>query len=271
MAAPPGQPMRRVRLGAPFRAESGRGAPAELLEAVAIVPLAMNRSTTVLTLLLSGVVAVLVLKTNFVFLAAKTLGLEPPEERTVGLYRAVLPWASEARTVAEGSVVVLGDSIAKGLDPARIEEDATVIAAGGMTTHVLRECAGLLAPLGRARVIVLNVGVNDLKYRKPEVVARDLLALVDALPPDAEILCLSMLGLDESKPGNLGRSFISNAEIDAVNELVEAGLEGHPRARFHDVREVTAPEDGATVYQEDGWHLASEGRRRLEDAIRRGL
>ncbi len=221
--------------------------------------------------LLHGALAFVCLKTNFRTLSAKTLGLAPPEERSVGLYQGILPWAEKARGMAPGAVVVLGDSMVKDLDPAGIGEGAEILGAGGVTISVLREAANLLGPLETAGTVVVCAGVNDLKYRSPSEVAADYLAWLNQLPEGPRILCLSVLPVDDSVAPSHGRSFISNAEIAELNQLLRSALKASQRFRFTDVQgAVLAPGGGpvAHAYQDDGWHLSAEGRRRLEVAIR---
>ena len=59
---------------------------------------------------------ILVLKTDFLFLAGKTLGWIPPEEWAMSLLFRILEQAEQDVDVPSGAVVLLGDSMIAGLD-----------------------------------------------------------------------------------------------------------------------------------------------------------
>ena len=71
-------------------------------------------------LALHALLGVAVWKSNFLHLAQKTLGLAPPEERELRLYRAMLAWSELDRSVPDGAVVVLRDSMLQNLDPLQL-------------------------------------------------------------------------------------------------------------------------------------------------------
>ncbi|MFY9304500.1 MAG: hypothetical protein WAO31_03245 [Rhodoluna sp.] len=207
-------------------------------------------------------------------MTAKTLGLMPPEERSVDVYQRMMPWAQNARGLQPGGTAIVGDSIVKDLDPAMFGGGAIVLGAGGITVPILREMQGVLGLLEPAGSLVVCAGVNDLKYRGPEVVASDYLDFVTGLPEGPRILCLSVLPLNEEVAPAHGRDFISNNEIEALNRLLEEGLRGSKRLVFTDVRGVVQTAAGMPIpaaYQSDGWHLSDVGLQRLASAIRDSL
>lgn len=224
--------------------------------------------------LLHVLVFVAVWKSNFILLARKTIGVEPPEERSLDLYQRMLGWAEVDASVPEGSVLVLGDSIMHGLDAREIAPDAVGFGLGGATIGTLMEGLPLLRSLGSARAIVLGVGVNDLKYREPSEVAKDHAALLDALPPGVPVVVVSVLPIDERAEATPGRSFVSNEEIRSVNGALGELCAGRLGCVFVDVTGALADEDGRLrreLHGGDGWHLSPAGNAVLAGAIRAAL
>jgi len=224
--------------------------------------------------LLHVLVFVAVWKSNFILLARKTIGVEPPEERSLDLYQRMVGWAEVDAGVPEGSVLVLGDSIMHGLDTKELAPDAFGFGLGGATIGTLMEGLPLLRSLGSARAIVLGVGVNDLKYRKPSEVAKDHAALLDALPPGVAVVVVSVLPIDERADATPGRSFVSNDEIRSVNGALGELCAGRAGCVFVDVSSTLADEDGRLrreFHAGDGWHLSPAGNAVLAGAIRDAL
>lgn len=237
----------------------------------------MRPRTLLLALLyvasLHALLAFVLVKTNFVPLARKTLGLDPPEERNVALYQAMMRWPERDRLVPSDAVVVLGDSLLQDLGAAQLGRSVHSFALGGTTASTLLEGLALVPCLDRAAVLVLGVGANDLKYRDPEGVVRDYGALLAELPPHLEVVALPILPVDEHCEAIRERSYLSNERIARLDLLVAACCAARPRTRRVDVSELLAPDGGLRpdLHAGDGWHLSDAGDALLGRAIAREL
>jgi lysophospholipase L1-like esterase len=224
-------------------------------------------------LALHGVLAFIVFKTNFLPLARKTLGWEPPEERNVALYQAMVQWSVRDRLVPDGALVVLGDSLLQDLGAEELGGEVHSFALGGTTVSTLLEGLALLPSTKRAGCLVLGVGANDLKYREPEAVAREYATLLAALPADVNLVALPILPVDETCAAVVQRPYLSNARLRELDRrLAECCMERARTTRV-DVSELVA-EDGnlrADLHAGDGWHLSDEGDRVLGRAIARAV
>lgn len=210
-------------------------------------------------LALHGGVLALVVKTDFLVRAGKTLGWLPPEEFTPGFYRAALDQAARAAALAAPPpVVLLGDSIVAALDPAQVAPGAADFGLGGETTRTLLARLGTLRPAMGARA-VLGVGVNDLKYRDPPQIAADYAKLLAALPP---VVALAPLPVDAAAAR--GRPYLREARIAALDAAVQAACAARPGCVFVDAGD-------AALHGPDGWHLSPAGSAAVAARLARAL
>ncbi len=223
----------------------------------------MRRAAVALYFLaLHALVLVLLVKTDFSTRAGKTLGLLPPEEFSEPYYRAVLAQAAQAKTVAPGGWLLLGDSIVAGLDAARVAPGAANFGLAGDTVRTLAARLPTLAVLDGATGIVLGVGVNDLKYRQPSEIGAEYAALLAGLPR-VPILALLPLPVDEAGPAARARPYLRNTRIAAVAEAERTACTARPRC--------TPVVAGAVQYGPDGWHLLAAGYQALADDIKESI
>ncbi len=240
-------------------------------------PVTLRRRTVLIVLAyvvaLHAVLAFAFVKTNFIPLARKTLGLAPPEERNVALYQAMLQWPERDRLVPMGAVVVLGDSLLQDLGTAQLGREVHSFALGGTTASTLLEGLALVPCVERAGMIVLGVGANDLKYRDPKAIVRDYAAVLAALPASVEVVALPILPVDEHCEAIRERPYLSNERIARLDYLLAACCAARPGLRRVDVSELLAPDGGLRpdVHAGDGWHLSDAGDALLGRAITREL
>ena len=218
--------------------------------------------------LLHAVLLVLVVKTNFLLLAGKTLGFLPPEEWNTELATRLLEQAGEDKTVPPGQVVLLGDSIIAQLDARQITQDTVNFGIGGDTTRTLHVRLPVLRSVPRGRAAVIGVGVNDLKYRPVEQIARDYQTMLDQLPPMLPVLAVSVLPVDENGPAARQRPYLRNAHARALNAEIKRLCAARAGCGFLDAWPVLAQD---AVHAGDGWHLSAKGNLLLARAIRDAL
>ena len=221
---------------------------------------------------LHGVVVVLMVKTDFAVRAGKTLGWLPPEEWTERIYRDILLQAAQDPDVAAGSVVLVGDSIIRGVPARAVAANAANFGIGGDTTHTLRARLPLLRSLSAAEAIVVGVGVNDLKYRDGAAIAADYAVLLDGLPRNVPVIVVSVLPVDASAVQVIARSYLRNPILRGLNTGLAEMCRQRARCRFLDVwpEMIDAASGGLepSLGGGDGWHLSAAGNRVLGRLIR---
>jgi lysophospholipase L1-like esterase len=214
--------------------------------------------------LLHAALLVLVFKTNFLWLADKTLGLVPSDEWNPGLVSRILEQAEEDVTVPPGRVVLVGDSMVAALDARLVADDAVNFGIGGDTTRTLYARLPVIRSIQQSRAVVVEVGVNDLKYRPTEQIARDYDAMLNRVAASPVIFALSVLPVDENGPAARQRPYLRNERIAALNSAIKRVCEARVRCRFIDVGSAMA---ASGVYGGDGWHHSAEGNRVLAQII----
>ena len=225
---------------------------------------------------LHALVAFMVVKTNFVHLASKTLGVAPPEEVGDDLYRATLDALVEDERAGDVEVLLLGDSLLAPLPADELGPGALNLAVGGTTVPTLSRWLPAIGALAKKPVVVLQLGCNDLKYRDPLVVASDYAGLVTSLRAAGatQVYVLSVMPLDERTPAPAGRSFVTNEEIEQLNGQLASLAAGAEGAEFVDLRPTFRDDEGqlrAKFHAGDGWHLSRAGLDQLASDLRAAL
>jgi len=216
-------------------------------------------------LALHVVIGVLVLKTNFLLLAGKTLGLLPPEEWSLPLYARIVGQAAQDATVRPGGVTLLGDSLMEQLDAGLIAGDAVNVGVGGSTTRTLAAEIPVLRSLEQSRGVVLEIGVNGLKYRPIDAIAHDFAAVLDQLANVPWLMTISVLPVDPKGNAARQRPYLRNDTIAALNNELRAVCQARRSCRFVDVSVSVSRGD---AYGPDGWHLSAAGNHALATMIR---
>ncbi len=221
--------------------------------------------------LLHAAVIVLVLKTNFLLLAGKSLGIVPPEEWSIPLVQGMLALGERDAAADIDSIVLLGDSLIAQLDPLAIHTRAVNLGLGGDTTETLPARMGGLRAPGQARSVVIGIGVNDLKYRAPRTIAPNIARILGRIPPHIPVILLSVLPVDEAGPAARARPYLRNGAIQSMNAVLKAACDARSNCRYADAWPAfsTARPDG--LYGGDGWHLSADGNRALSAVIRSAL
>ncbi|MBD0272010.1 MAG: hypothetical protein ICV73_08775, partial [Acetobacteraceae bacterium] len=186
---------------------------------------------------LHALVVVLVAAPDLPTRLGKRWGLVPPddmEDRFAELTLPVVEQARRDRAVPEGALVVLGDSIAKQIDASRLGGNAANYGIGGDTVRTLIWRLPVLPSVERARAVVLNAGVNDLKYRPVAEIAADYRALLGRLPPSAALVVVSPLPVDEGAPWPRRSPHLRNAVLRSLNAALRPVCEERPNCRFAD-------------------------------------
>lgn len=217
--------------------------------------------------ILHAVLLVLVFKTDFLLLAGKTLGFIPPEEFNGELEAIILKQAEQDLAVPAGQVVLVGDSHIARLD-GKLGAGVVNFGIGGDTTRTLSARLPTIRSIQHSRAVVVEVGVNDLKYRAVDQIIMDYAALFGRLPQSAPVLVLSVPPVDPNGSAARHRPYLRNDRIAALNIGIRRVCAAHPQCRFLDAGPALA---GQPAWSADGWHLSDAGNQVLADLIRGAL
>ncbi len=228
-----------------------------------------SRRLVLLTYLivLHAVLVVLVFKTDFLLLTGKTLGFIPPEEFNSQLQAIILQQAEQDLSLPAGEVVLVGDSHIERLD-GKLGAGAVNFGIGGDTTRTLRARLPTLRSVQLSRAVVVEVGVNDLKYRPVEQIVPDYDALFGRLPASVPVLVLSVPPVDPNGAAARHRAYLRNDRIAALNAGIGQVCAAHPQCRFLDAGPALL---ARPCWSADGWHLSEVGDRVLVGLVQDAL
>jgi lysophospholipase L1-like esterase len=220
--------------------------------------------------LLHVLLVVLILKTNFLLLAGKTLGLIPPEEWTLQFYAAILAQAEQDARLPPASVILLGDSIIAELNPQEVADDAVNFGLGGDTTNTLYRRLAVLHSIVRSRVVIVEVGVNDLKYRAIGPIVSDYRKVLGRLAAVPRVVVMSVLPVDPAGQAARERPYLQNQTIETLNRGLHILCRQQMNCHFLDAWPAIAASQ-SNIFGSDGWHLSDAGRHVLAGLMRNAL
>ncbi len=197
-------------------------------------------------------------------------GRPPHYENSVAFHERALGHA------ADGFVAVLGDSHVQGLAVSRLGGNVVNLGIGGDTTEGVRARIGRYPDLRRAGLVVLAVGLNDLRHAQPEEVADSYGALLTDLlqaVPGRLILCSAVLPVSGEAAGRSNYA----PRIRALNLAIEEQCQRDSRAHFISAFDRLSDERGELRSEfdlGDGVHLSTAGYEEwlvsLIPAVRKG-
>lgn len=219
-------------------------------------------------------IGTLLLKTNFFYLAGKTLGWVSPEvssEWTLPLLSLALADAKRDRQVPSGSILLVGDSLIKQVDARQIDDNAFNFGIGGDTTRTLKARLPVLRSAEQASVVVMGIGINDLKYRQATEVLKDYVEVLDTLPNRPSLILLSLLPVNESSRVIQQLPNLRNSEIRSLNSEIKRICDSRAKCQFLDVTATFANPQNSTLRtvfdRGDGLHLSTHGSQTLGELI----
>lgn len=230
----------------------------------------LGRGLAAYICLLHLALLILVLKTNFLTLAGKTLGIIPPEEWNDSLFLRMLDAAKHDKQSSPGAVVLIGDSLVASLGEVHSQTSTVNLAIGGDTVRTLKRRLPTLRAVDAARVVVVGVGVNDLKYRRTTEIAHEHAGLLAELPAGIPVISLAVLPVDEQGTAARQRNYLRNDFIRELNGKLRLSCNARSNCRYLDVEPAFFTEDGKTrrdFYAQDGWHLSKKGAQAVSELI----
>lgn len=209
------------------------------------------------------------MKSDFLQRVRSYLGELPPELSTH--YHSMLAYHSLMDNQApEGAILFIGDSITQSLAVTNIAPKSINYGIGSDTTLGVLQRLGVYKSLGRAEVIVLAVGLNDLKRRDPDAIVRNYAQILKRLPQDAGVIISAIHPVDEAKRGPQQ----SNRRIRQVNQGLERLASSDPRWVYTDAGRRLGDSRGnlkPAYHVGDGVHLSAAGYAIWTEALKAAI
>jgi lysophospholipase L1-like esterase len=162
--------------------------------------------------------------------------------------------------VPSGAAIFIGDSITQGLCVSAVFNPSANYGIGNDTTLGVLKRLTKYESLKRASIAILEVGVNDLRFRKDEEILSNYSSILQLLPAHLTVVVSAILPVNEGIDHKL-RGY--NARIGELNSTLKVLCESQKsRCTYVDPGQALIDSSGSlsTNYQEgDGLHLNGEG------------
>lgn len=174
--------------------------------------------------------------------------------------------------VPSGSAIFIGDSITQGLCVSAVFTPSVNYGIGSDTTFGVLKRLPKYESLNRASMVILEVGVNDLKRRKNEEILGNYSSILKLLPSHPSVIISGILPVNE---GIAHHTKGYNARIRGLNSALKDLCESEkPRCTFVDSGRALVDSNGSlsTSYQAgDGVHLNGQGNAIWIQELKNGI
>lgn len=177
------------------------------------------------------------------------------------------------KTLPEGSVLFIGDSIIEGLGTSSIVPNGANFGIGGDTTFGVLERLPNYRSRKTADAIVLSIGVNDLKHRENDEIIENYRKILGDLTKHCPVIACSILPLDQTVKSRSKLIRLSD-RIAPLNEQLAELAKETDRCTFLDFTATISNPDGnlrTELHVGDGIHLSEAGYKVWAGLIRTEL
>ena len=168
--------------------------------------------------------------------------------------------ARHAQALAPGAALFVGDRLLAALDAGALADHAAQLSVAGDTARgTAARMRHYARALGEARVVVLHVGTNDLRYRPPEALRPYYDRILAAVPAGVPVVVTDVLPVDEGAFREYG-----NAQVRAANRVLAQACAARPGCRFAATAAGLTDAGGGLdprLHVGDGVHLNAAGYR----------
>jgi lysophospholipase L1-like esterase len=227
--------------------------------------------------------ALVLLKSDFlarVQWKLNTLGKPQPAKETPEItphFHRMLRYHSRMDgNVPEQAIVFIGDSIMQGLCVTAIGHPSVNYGIGSDTTAGVLQRLPEYESIARASVVVLAIGVNDMKRRPNADILRNISAIVERIPDTVPVIISALLPLNEEArqkrvPNWTGASL---ERINALNNDLSQLERSRGVLEFVNAGPDLVDETGnlsATLHDGDGVHLNAAGNAIWIEHLKEGI
>ena len=174
--------------------------------------------------------------------------------------------------VPDNAVIFIGDSITQGLCVSAIATPSVNYGIGSDTTVGVIRRIPFYKSIERASVVVLAVGINDMKHRSNKEILKNYRTIVDLIPKRTPVIFSAVLPLDmKAREKWQGRS---QDRIERLNSSIEILSINKNNLYFVDAGPLLMDGNGnlSDVYHNgDGVHLNSKGYSIWNNVLRTGI
>jgi len=203
--------------------------------------------------------AIVLLKSNFIEKVEHRLGIAPRVEIGSYFYRILNYHSRMDGNVPDHSVIFIGDSITQGLCVSAVWCPSVNYGIGSDTTVGVLKRLSVYKSINRASAVVIEIGINDMKYRSNEKIFQNMKKIAQYLPQNIPIIFSAILPVDERVREDLKGW---NKRIIQLNDKIKNWTKQTKTIFFIDIRDYLIDKTGnlsSKYHVGDGVHLNSLG------------
>jgi len=204
--------------------------------------------------------ALVIYQTDFFVRVGNGLGIDLSPEITQGFSIMMKYHERIDPNVPKGAAIFIGDSLTQGLCVDAVFTPSVNYGIGSDTTHGVLKRIPKYKSLDRASIVIIEVGVNDLRRRNNEEILSNYSSILNLLPAHLPVIISGVLPVNEDLANN---ATSHNVRIRELNSRLETLCESRkPLCTFVDSGRSLMDSSGnlSNRYQDgDGLHLNGEG------------
>jgi len=221
----------------------------------------MRRYLIVYLVSIHALLLVVFLKSDFIYLISKKIW--PNREYVEGSFHYHEMLAYHKRmdgNIPKNATIFIGDSLTQSLAVSAITPYAVNYGIGHDTSKGVLDRLNQYTSIQHSKIIVIAIGINDLKFNKKEKeILSNLEKIIKILPNKKPIIFNSMHPVDEQ---SLNSDSIKNRKITSINSDLEKICSKYSNVHFIDTYKVLSNNSGNLLnkyHVGDGLHLNTQG------------
>ncbi len=219
-----------------------------------------SKSFSIYLILLHAFVALVLVKSDFITRVGKTIGLQnTPQELTSHYYEMLAYHKRMDGSVPDNAIIFIGDSITQSLAVSAITPSGVNYGIGKDTSIGVLNRITQYSSIPRANIVVIAIGINDLKRRDVNSITDNYTKIINAIPKDIQIIFNAVHPVNEFFSLHPGRK---NAYIQQLNLNLKSICSKFTNVHFMDISQLLADNRqnlSNKFHTGDGIHLNHNG------------
>lgn len=210
-------------------------------------------------LFLHIILATVVLKSNFISLVERKLGLSPTEQIFAPYYKTLVSFHQRIdKNLPDDVVIFIGDSHTQGLATAAVYDRTVNYGIASDTTTGVINRIPLYTTINQAKAIILEIGTNDLFKTSNEAIISNIKKILNVLPQFTPVIVNAIFPMDEVRANQPG----INQRIKAINNAVHTVVMLQKNSFFLNINPILTDKSqqlSKNYHLGDGIHLNKKG------------
>ncbi len=204
-------------------------------------------------------IGTIVVKTDIISRIQKKLGYENTSPELTSHYHTMVDFHKRVdKNIPNKSTIFIGDSLIQGLAVTAISPKSINFGIGQDTTVGVLKRIPFYNSIAQAKMVVIAIGVNDLKKRNNNEIVKNYLKIINLIPNNIPVLFSAVLPIGESANNRIGH----NDRIRELNNNLSNICESRQKLHFLNISPLIINANGnlsKNYHIGDGIHLNRSG------------